>query len=417
MTDEVLGDRALGRATLARQILLEREDRDLTAAVDHLVGLQAQVPHNPYNALWSRLDPFDPEALSRLLEDRVLVRIVTLRGTLHLVTADDCLLLRPLVQPVLEGELARHQTFAPRLAGVDLDLIMAVARPQLDERPFTGPQLRAFMAEHFPEHDAAALAFACRNRLALVQVPPRGLWGRGGQVTTMTAEGWLGRPLVAEPSIDAVVLRYIAAFGPSTVADVATWSRLTAFREVLDRLRPQLRTFRDERGRELFDLPDAPRPDPDTPAPVRFLPEYDNVLLSHADRSRFARPEHREEIGLAFDRGRGSMLADGILRGAWSLEHDAKARDAVLTVRAVGRLSARETSAIEAEGMRLLGFLAPDARPEVRVVGADGGARVARTIKTQGHTRGPTAGPGAAASGEGTVLSATYDNESGAGAT
>jgi Winged helix DNA-binding domain len=368
MTDDVLGDRVLGRATLARQILLEREDRDLTATVDHLVGLQAQVPHNPYTALWSRLDPFDPEALSRLVAERALVRIVTLRGTLHLVTADDSLRLRPMVQPVLDGELARHQEFAPRLAGVDLDAVMAVARPLLDERPRTGPQLRALMAERFPEHDAAALAFACRNRLALVQVPPRGLWGRGGQVTTTTAEAWLGRPLETEPSIDAVVVRYLAAFGPATVADVATWSRLTAFRDVLDRLRPQLRTFRDERGRELFDLPDAPRPDPDTPAPVRFLPEYDNVLLSHADRSRFLRSDHRDELGAAFERGQGSVLGDGVVRGAWRLDREPGGGPAVLTVRVVGRLTARDRSAIEAEGGRLLAFLAPGAGPEVRVV-------------------------------------------------
>jgi DNA glycosylase AlkZ-like len=213
VTDTVLGDRALGRATLARQLLLEREARDLTATVDHLVGLQAQVPHNPYTALWSRLDPFDPEALSHLLAGRVLVRIVTLRGTLHLVTADDALRLRPLVQPVLDGELARHQTLAPLLVGVDLDAVMAVAKPLLDERPRTGPELRALMAERIPEHDPAALAFACRNRLALVQVPPRGLWGRGGQVTTTTAEAWLGRPLETEPSIDAAVLRYLAGHG------------------------------------------------------------------------------------------------------------------------------------------------------------------------------------------------------------
>jgi hypothetical protein len=283
------------------------------------------------------------------------------------------------MQPVLDGELSRHQTFAPQLAGVDLDAIMAVARPLLAERPRTGPQLRALLAERFPDHDAAALAFACRNRLALVQVPPRGLWGRGGQVTTTTAEAWLGRPLVAEPSIDAVVVRYLAAFGPATVADVAAWSRLTAFREVLDRLRPQLRTFRDERGRELFDLPDAPRPDPGTPAPVRFLPEYDNVLLSHADRSRFLRPGDRDEIGPAFERAQGSVLCDGVVRGAWRLDPDPDAGRTVLTLRTVGGPSRRDTGDIEAEAVRLLAFLAPGTAPDIRVVGASGDANVTRT--------------------------------------
>jgi hypothetical protein len=380
VTDTVLGDRALGRATLARQLLLEREARDLTATVDHLVGLQAQVPHNPYTALWSRLDPFDPEALSHLLAGRVLVRIVTLRGTLHLVTADDALRLRPLVQPVLDGELARHQTLAPLLVGVDLDAVMAVAKPLLDERPRTGPELRALMAERIPEHDPAALAFACRNRLALVQVPPRGLWGRGGQVTTTTAEAWLGRPLETEPSIDAAVLRYLAAFGPATVADVATWSRLTGFREVLERLRPQLRTFRDERGRELFDLPEAPRPDPDTPAPVRFLPEYDNVLLSHADRSRFVRPENQREVAAAFlERGLGRILSDGQVRAVWRLDREPGGGPEVLTVRTFDGVNGREAGAIEAEAGRLLAFLAPGAPAEVRVVASDGGANVTRT--------------------------------------
>jgi hypothetical protein len=380
VTDTVLGDRALGRATLARQLLLEREARDVAATVDHLVGLQAQVPHNPYTALWSRLDPFDPEALSRLLSERALVRIVTLRGTLHLVTADDALRLRPLVQPVLDGELARHQTLAPLLVGVDLDAVMAVAKPLLDERPRTGPELRALMAERIPEHDPAALAFACRNRLALVQVPPRGLWGRGGQVTTTTAEAWLGRPLETEPSIDAAVLRYLAAFGPATVADVATWSRLTGFREVLERLRPQLRTFRDERGRELFDLPEAPRPDPDTPAPVRFLPEYDNVLLSHADRSRFVRPENQREVAAAFlERGLGRILSDGQVRAVWRLDREPGGGPEVLTVRTFDGVNGREAGAIEAEAGRLLAFLAPGAPAEVRVVASDGGANVTRT--------------------------------------
>ena len=185
-----------------------------------------------------------------------------MRATLHLVTADDCLVLRPLAQPVL-----------------------AFARSLLTERPHTGAQLRTALQERFP--GGAALAYACRNLLGLVQVPPRRVWGRSAQVTSTTAEAWLGRPLAAAPSIDDVVLRYLGAFGPAAVADVAAWSRLTGLREVIDRMEPRLRLFRDDRGRELFDLPDAPRPDPDVPAPPRFLPEYDNVLLSHADRSRF----------------------------------------------------------------------------------------------------------------------------------
>ena len=179
------------------------------------------------------------------------------------------------------------------LVGVDLKPVLAAAREILGEQPRTNPQLRAALAERFPDLDAAALAFACRNRLALVQVPPRGVWGKSAAVTTTTAESWLGRPLVKQPSIDDLVLRYLAANGPASVADVASFSRLTGMREVVDRLAPKLRPFQDENGRELFDVPDAPRPDPDTKAPPRFLPEYDNALLSFADRSRFvddARP-------------------------------------------------------------------------------------------------------------------------------
>lgn len=200
------------------------------------------------------------------------MRIVVMRATIHLVTADDCLLLRPLVQPVLDAELARHPEFGPAIEGVDLAPVLAFAATLLAERPRNGKALRSALRERFPDHDSAALAYACRNRLALVQVPPLGLWGRSAQVTSTTAESWLGRPLVTDPSIDDVVLRYLAAFGPGSVADVAYWSRLTGLGEVVERLGPRLRSFADERGRRLLDLPDAPRPEPDVPSPPRFLP-------------------------------------------------------------------------------------------------------------------------------------------------
>jgi len=363
MPAAVLGDRALNRATLERQLLLRRASLPPLAAVEHLVGLQAQVPLNPYTALWSRLEGFRPEVLARLLEERALVRIVVMRGTIHLVTADDALLLRPLMQPVLDGQLARHGEHKAALAGVDLQPVVAVARELLEKTPRTGAELRAALAERFPEQDAAALAEACRHLLPLVQVPPRGVWGKTLQPTSTTVEAWLGRPLERNPSIDGVVLRYLAAFGPASVADVAAWSRLTGFREILERLRPRLRVFRNERGGELFDLPDAPRPDAEMPAPPRFLPEYDNLLLGHADRSRFHPRRARADLSRVSTPIHGTVLHDGFVCGTWRLERDRGSGSAALVVDHVAPLSRRSASSIAAEGRRFLRFAAADAAP------------------------------------------------------
>ncbi|MGH9287297.1 MAG: winged helix DNA-binding domain-containing protein [Acidimicrobiales bacterium] len=363
MTADVLGGRTLNRTTLARQLLLERSPMPALDAVTHLVGLQAQVPLNPYHALWSRLDGFRPDALSQAMLDRRAVRIVVMRATIHLVTGDDCLVLRSLAQPVLDAELTRHRDYGPPLRGVDLDPILDFARQVLAERPLSNTELRAAMAQKFPELDAAALAYTCRCKLGLVQAPPRGVWGRSGQVKVTTVESWLGRSLVSDPPIDDVVMRYFAAFGPAAVADVATWSRLTGLREVVDRLRPRLRPFRDERGRELFDVQDAVRADPDTPAPPRFLPEYDNLLLSHDDRSRFFPDDDKARTRLfgADRKISGSVLHDGFACGTWRIELDRDDGAATLVVDHAGRLNQRARSAVAAEGRRLLGFLAPDA--------------------------------------------------------
>jgi Winged helix DNA-binding domain len=366
MASDVLDHRALNRATLARQLLLERTPMAPLAAVEHLIGLQAQVPLNPYHALWSRIEGFDPDAVGRLVLDRALVRIAAMRSTIHLVSAADALVLRPLAQPVLDRELRQHRDHAPVLAGVDLRSVIEFGR-ELFAEPRTIPQARAAMAEQFPDVDPGALVFACRNNLALIQVPPRGVWGRTAQVTLATAEGWLGRSPVADPSVDEVVLRYLAAFGPALVADAAAWSGLQAMREVFDRLRPRLRTFADERGRELFDLPDAPRPDAGVPAPVRFLPEYDNALLSHADRSRFAADERVRQFWQGRTMG-GSVLADGEVRAAWVIERDRDTGAATMVVHHTG-LSKRLASAVTVEGRSALRFLEPNASVhDVRLV-------------------------------------------------
>jgi hypothetical protein len=368
MAAEPIGARALNRATLARQMLLERAELSAREALARLVGMQAQEPLDPYVGLWSRVRGFRPQALARLLTGREAVRIVLMRGTIHLVTADDCLELRPPVQPILDRELTVHGQYGDELATVDPEPVLRVARPFLAE-PRTIPQLRAELARNFPDRTPGALAYLCRNHIPLVQVPPRGVWGMARQVTLADAEAWLGRPLVARPDLERIALRYLAAFGPATPADLAAWSGLPSMRPVLEGLRPRLRAFRDERGRELLDVDDAPRPGPDAPAPPRFLPVYDNVLLSHADRSRFHGDDDRRRLAAAPGPVRGSVLLDGTLLGTWWTEEDADTGDVTLRVRHLGRVSARAARSLAAEGRRLMRLTHPgEGAREVRMV-------------------------------------------------
>jgi hypothetical protein len=290
--------------------------------------------------------------------DHKVVRIAAMRSTVHLLTADDCLELRPLMQEVLTKELRNHQQHRHHVAGLDLEPVMTRCRELLAEQPLSMAQLRAELATTFPELNAAALAYAMRNHLALVQVPPRGMWDQSGQVRYATAEDWLGRPIETDPSPERLVLRYLAAFGPAVTADIAAWSRLTGLGNVVERVKPELRTFTDEQGRTLVDLPDAPRPDPDVPAPPRFLPEYDNVLLSHKDRTRIISDEDRRIAGViaAF---KGHVLHDGFWLGAWSIARNTGT--ATITVEHARPLTPAAHDEICAEATALLGLHAPDA--------------------------------------------------------
>jgi hypothetical protein len=351
-----LGPRALNRATLSRQLLLRRSPLTASAAVGHLLGLQAQNVKPPYYALAARLDGFAPERLSTLMADREVVRIVTMRSTIHTHTADDCLTLRPLVQPARERELTN---FRKGLAGVDLDRLAALARELVEAEPRTMQQLRAALGTEWPDADPQALGIAARCRLPLVQVTPRGLWDRSGQVALTTAEHWLGRPARQAPAPDAVVRRYLAAFGPASVKDMQTWAGLTRLRDTFERLRPQLLAFRDANGVELFDLPDAPRPDAGTPAPPRFLPEFDNLLLSHADRTRVVPPEYRGR-SWAGNTAYRTLLVDGFLAGVWKLAGDA------LVVEPFGKLTRAQREDVVEEAGRMLQTMHPEASYDIR---------------------------------------------------
>jgi hypothetical protein len=354
---ETIERRALNRALLARQWLLDRVEKPVSEAVEHLLGLQAQAPLPPYYGLWSRLDGFDPHELGRMLTEREVVRLTLMRGTVHMVTVRDALLLRPLVQRVIER--GHNGAFGRRMGGADLGKLEAAVRELLVREPLTARELGRRLVVRGIGDDAEAIGNAARVYVPLVQVPPRGVWGGGGHARYQPLDSWAGRELEREPSIDEVVLRYLRAFGPASVMDMQNWSGLTKLKEVFERLRPRLATFHDEQRKELFDLPDAPRPNPEVRAPVRFLGEYDNVLLGHADRRRIIPEEFPWQGMLAEGRFVSNVLVDGVLRATWRIERKGKRR-AILVIRPFPRLSRAERDEVAAEAARMLEFAAAD---------------------------------------------------------
>ena len=347
----VLSIRALNRALLARQMLLERAAMPVARAIEHLVALQAQVPGDPYIALWSRLQNFDPEELSSLIAAGKAVRMASLRATVHLSTANDARMLRPWVQPMVTRVLA-STPFGKSTRGVDREALIAAAAAAVAGAPKTLAKLRPALANAFPDFSANDLSYVFHYLIPLVQVPPRGLWRKSGAPTVTTLTDWVGKPLL-KPSPEKLVLRYLAAFGPASEADARAWSGVSELKPLFERLRPRLVSFRDERGTELFDLPEAPRPDADMPAPPRFLPSYDNVIIAFANRERIlpgGGPIPFQNVNV------GTFLIDGFFAGFWRIKQE-KA-NATLLIAARNKLGRSDKAALTAEGRALLAFAA-----------------------------------------------------------
>ena len=363
---ETLSVRALNRATLARQLLLAREPIPVTDAVGRLCGMQAQEPKPPFLGLWTRLDGFTASELHAALHDRSLIRATMMRATLHLMTGTDYTAFRTTMQPMLQDAL---RVLGDRAKGLDLERVVPAARTLLSEGPRTFNEVRALLQEEFPDVNDRALGYAVRLCVPLAMVPTEDRWAfpRTSQFTL--ADSWLDAPPAPETAMDELMLRYLAAYGPASAADAQTWSGLVSTGETLDRLRPRLRVFTDDKGRELFDLPDAPRPDEDVPAPARFLPEFDSLALAHADRRRVIADEHRPFLTTKNLRVRAVFLWDGFARGLWETEY--KRGVATLRLRPFEALPHMALKELTAEGEALLRFLEPNAK-QATISVADG---------------------------------------------
>jgi len=383
--DPPLTNAELNRALLARQHLLDRADVPVLTMVDHLVGLQAQNAWSPYVGMWSRVQGFAHADLGDTLIDRTAARIAVMRGTIHLVTAPDALLLPALIEPLFRKDLLVNATHAAPLRTLDVAEVTAAARTLVEEQPRTTTDLGALLADRWPDVPPPTLAYAARGTLPMVQVPPRGVWGRSGATTWTTAWSWLGprataaTPDVTDPDVlgaelERLVLRYLAAFGPATVQDVQAWSGLTGLRAVVDGLGDRVLRFSAPpapggvRTRTVYDVPHAPRPSGDVPAPVRFLPDLDNVLLSHADRSRIVSDERRRSLQSRNGVLPGSVLVDGRVGATWVVRRtrlDGPGRSrrelATLEVTPLDPLDRTRRRELVDEGERFVRFFADDA--------------------------------------------------------
>ena len=365
MAERVLTRRELNRTLLARQLLLERASLDATAAVHRLAGLQAQLPRPPFIGLWSRLEGFRSEDLAGALRRGEVVRATLMRMTLHLMAADDYHALRPALQPMLTN--AYRTTLGERGAGLDIPALVAAAQAALAQEPRTFGQLRTMLAQLVPDRDPQALAYAVRTHLPFVQLPSDTRWGFNSDPQYATSEEFLGKkaPAAADPA--ALVVRYLGSFGPATVADLQQWSGAKGMRERVEALRDRLATYRDEDGRELFDVPGAEIASGDEPAPVRLIPDYDNLILSHAQRTRVIADAHRPLVYLKAARVRATFLLDGFVAGRWGLDD----RRREIVIEPFARLRRADRDALGDEAQSLAEFVRGEGERAMQVRFAD----------------------------------------------
>ncbi|MEV6767704.1 winged helix DNA-binding domain-containing protein [Nocardia sp. NPDC051030] len=365
-----LSNRILNRTLLQRQHLLDRTTLTVPELCEHLIGLQAQDMLPPFVALWSRTADFDPETVSKGLDDRSLVRITLMRGTIHLVTPPDALRIAPHIQPELEKVPFRKGFNFGAMVGLDPEEVRAHGEALLGDEPMSAADMRARAAELYPDRDAGAVLQAWLYQLPVLQTPPRGRWGDSSRPVWSRVEPWLGALLDPAYPLEELLLRYLRAFGPATTMDMQTWSKLTGMKPAVTRLGDRVRTYTDERGRTLYDAADAELADPDLPAPVRFLGWYDNAILSHQDRTRIV-PDGAAPPLRAFAAQVSPILVDGYLSGIYKVFTTAKI--ARLRISPNSDWTPADRAAIEAEAHALLAFLEPDRTPQVEILdtGAD----------------------------------------------
>ncbi|WHY87015.1 winged helix DNA-binding domain-containing protein [Neobacillus novalis] len=334
-------------------MLLTRVNIPVLDAIEHLVGIQAQDPNAPYFGLWTRLEKFRPEDLSNLIQDKKVVRLALMRSTIHLVSSQDGMRLRPLVQPVQESGL--KSSFGKYLTGLDILAVADAGRTLVETKPRTFSELGQLLGKQWPNVESDALAAVVRTMVPLVQLPPRGIWGKSGKAVHTSSEAWIGTLPLSKLTTDDIILRYLASFGPATIQDIQAWSGLTRLKEKVEQLLPQLFIFHDNDGNELIDIPNAPRPDENTPSPPRFLGGFDNILLSYADRKRIIDETYRNIVFTKNGIIRPTILIDGFVSGIWKVK---KEKGTVrLIIELFKKLADEEHNALMDEATRLLDFI------------------------------------------------------------